>query len=250
MMQLPLEGHTVRRYDGELGHLHLLALEMGGLVLYQTQQALAALRHKDLGIARAVMERDRQVNNLEVATDDAVITVIARRAPVARDLRAVMALSKIATDLERIGDDAVRIAHLALAIYGNEHHDPSTHLLRDVHTMGKLVTGMLKRALEALDDLGADKARALIAEQYELDMEFQAGFRRLITFIMEDPRNVGHAINIVLISKALERIGDHARTIAEYVVYQAEGKDIRLDQPEDYGEDSVPNLRMVADDGG
>ena len=235
----PLEGHTVRRFDGELNQLHLLSLEMGGLVLNQIQQVLTAMQSKDLQQCRMVIERDREVNQLELKLDDGVITVIARRGPVARDLRAVMALSKIVTDLERIGDEAARIAHICLAVYDNVRSDPSHLLLRDVHTMGRMVVGMVRESLLALDDLDGVRARRMMVEGGDLEQEFQAGFRRLVTYIMEDPRNVGHAINAVLACKALERIGDHARSIAEYVVYLREGEDLRHSRPEDLSHSGV-----------
>ena len=226
-MTKKIEGHTVQRYDGELNHLHMQALEMGALVLNQVKAAIAILQDKDLGTARKMIDRDHEVNTMEVSIDEDIVTTLARRCPVARDLRLVMALSKTVTDLERIADEAAKIAGLALAIYDNDRSNPSEHLMRDVHTMGKLAASMLHEALEVFDKLDGDRAEHLAVGRSELDAEFQAGLRRLATFIMEDSRNVGHAINIVLITKALERIGDHSKNISEYVVYLIKGKDIR-----------------------
>jgi phosphate transport system protein len=222
-----LEGHTVRRYDGELNSLHLLVLEMGGLVLDQCRLALDALKTGDLDSARKVLARENQVDALELRLDDNVWWVVGRRGPVARDLRVVMSFSKAVTDLERIGDEAVRIAHTTLAVYDDEVRRPSRKLMRDVQTMGKLAIGMLQDAISLYDTFDLEVAEGLLRRHSELDTEFQSSLRRLSTFILEDARNVGHAINTVLLVKALERIGDHARNLAEYVIYLIRGEDTR-----------------------
>ncbi len=222
-----LEGHTVRRYDGELNSLHLLVLEMGGLVLDQCRLALDALKTGDLDATRRVLARETQVDALELKLDDNVWWVVGRRGPVARDLRVVMAFSKAVTDLERIGDEAVRIAHTTVAVYDDEVRRPSRKLMRDVQTMGKLAIGMLQDAVSLYDTFDLNVAEGLLRRHAELDMEFQSSLRRLSTFILEDARNVGHAINTVLLVKALERIGDHARNLAEYVIYLVRGEDVR-----------------------
>ncbi|WP_455206050.1 phosphate signaling complex protein PhoU [Kaarinaea lacus] len=232
-MVQPMEGHTVHRFDGELSNLHMMILEMGGLVMDQVRSAMKAVREKDLSAAHQVIRREPKVDALEVKIDDEIVSVIARRCPVAKDLRVTTAISKAVTDLERVGDEAARIAHLAISMYDNETSDPSSHLLRDTITMGKLSSTMLDESLQILDLLDAIRADAMIKEHAELDVEFQSALRRLATFMLEDARNVGHTINIVLIIKALERIGDHARNIAEYVVYLIKGEDIRHKQLND-----------------
>lgn len=226
-----LEGHTVRRYDGELNTLHLLVLEMGGLVLDQCRLALEALKTGNLEGARRVLARETEVDGLEIKLDEEVWSVVGRRAPVARDLRVVMAFSKAATDLERIGDEAARIAGTALAIYDDEVRRPSRKLLRDVQTMGKLALGMLKDAIMLYDNFDLSVAEGLLRRHADLDAEFQSSLRRLTTFILEDARNVGNAINVVLLVKALERIGDQARNLAEYVIYLVRGEDVRQAEP-------------------
>lgn len=226
-MPQPLEGHTVQRFDGEMSNLLMLTIEMGGLVLNQVQRALEALEEEDADIAREVIIRDQEVNELELRTDEQIVTLIARRAPVARDLRGIMAMSKAICDLERIGDEAAKIASAAITVYDGEQSNPSYQLMRDVQKMGKLASRMLRQALEAFDEMDLVKAETLTNEHYELGAEFQAGLRRLMTFIMEDSRNVGHAVNAVVITKALERIGDHSRNLAEYVIYILKGIDIR-----------------------
>ena len=226
-MTQTLEGHTVHRYDGELNNLHLQVLEMGGLVLDQVRHALRALQDKDTGFANTVLEREHEVDDLELGIDDAVITMIAKRGPVARDLRVIMSISKTITDLERIGDEAARIAHIAKGIYESERSAPSGHLMRDVKKMAQLALEMLQESLESFDALNSTHARALVCRENELDLEFQSSLRRLATFLLEDARNVGHAIHIVLLIKSIERIGDHARNIAEYVIYMVRGEDVR-----------------------
>lgn len=235
-----LEGHTVRRYDGELNSLHMLVLEMGGLVLDQCRLALEALKTGDLDAAQKVLARENQVDALELRLDDNVWWVVGRRGPVARDLRVVMAFSKAVTDLERIGDEAVRIAHTTVAVYDDEVRRPSRKLMRDVQTMGKLAIGMLQDAVSIYDTYDLAVAEGLLRRHAELDMEFQSSLRRLSTFILEDARNVGHAINTVLLVKALERIGDHARNLAEYVIYLVQGDDVRHQEAREQlnGEDS------------
>jgi phosphate transport system protein len=226
-MTRTLEGHTVQRYDGELNSLHLKVLEMAGLVLDQMEHALRALKQKDIQAANAVLEREHEVDELEVSTDDDVVTVIAKRGPVARDLRVIMSISKTIADLERIGDEATRIAYLTKGLYDAEHSQPSTQLTHDVTRMGHLALEMLHEAMQSFDTLDDARARALICRENELAMEFESGLRRLATFLLEDARNVGHTIHIVLLAKSVERVGDHARNIAEYVVYMVGGEDVR-----------------------
>jgi phosphate transport system protein len=222
-----LEGHTFKRFDGELGTVHMRVLEMGGLVGEQIRQALQALKDKDVTLARRVMGHDIEVDRLEVKADEEIANLLARRCPVARDLRAVLAFSKAITDLERIGDEALKIADMAVQIYDNDSADPSTALLRDAHTIGRQSLIMLHEAIEAFDNLDVYRATKIAAGYSELEVEFQSSIRRLATFIIEDPRNLGHTIKVVLIIKALERIGDHAKNLAEYVIYIISGEDVR-----------------------
>jgi phosphate transport system protein len=246
-MQQPTEGHTVVRYDGELNSLHMLMLEMGSLVLDQVRSALKALKGEDLAIARQVLIREHRVDELEIKADDEIVSVIARRGPVARDLRIIMAFSKTITDLERVGDEAARIASIIEEMYETDRSHPSGQLMRDVHVMGALVTNMLDKALGIIDGLNAEDAEIMAKGHQELDAEFRSSLRRLTTFVLEDARNVGHAIYITLIIKALERIGDHSRNLAEYVVYLTSGEDIRHQLRKLQPEASINN-NNVSDD--
>jgi phosphate transport system protein len=230
-MNIKAEGHTIKRFDGELSQLHYRVLEMGGLALTQVKDALRSLKAKDTVLARKISQREHEVDLLEIETDAEIVELIARRSPVGSDLRMVMAVSKSVTDLERIGDEAVRIANTILQIYGAEGLDPNDQLLRDVHVMGAMAVDALEKALELFDRLDEKAARELILGRQEFEEEFEAGLRRLMTYVMEDSRNIGFAVNMVLALKALERIGAHAQNLAEFVIFQVKGKDIRHQNP-------------------
>jgi len=226
-MTTKLEGHTLHSYDSELNHIHMIVAEMAGLTLDQTRRALHAFNEQDFDVANFVIEREHEVDDYELKIDEEVITVTARRSPVAKDLRVIMSFCKSVTDLERIGDEAAKIAHITKEIYDNDRSDPSVHMLRDVSTMGNLVIELLENTIYALDAIDLESAKSIINKHTVLDSEFQSSLRRLSTFIMEDSRNVGHIISIVLVIKALERIGDHSKNLAEYIIFLVEGMDVR-----------------------
>ena len=226
------EGHIVRRYDGELASLRLLVLEMGGLVLDQVRRAVAALDHEDLDEAREVIARDHAVNAYDLRVDEASIRLLARRQPVAGDLRVIMSIAKAVSDLERIGDEAAKIARMALHLFAAGASVPKRALLRDVRAMATLATRMLHDVLRAFDEMDVNAALAVAAGDAELDREFRAASRRLSTYVMEDSRQLGHTINALTAVKALERIGDHAKNIAEYIVYLVTGQDVRHAEPD------------------
>jgi phosphate transport system protein len=231
-MTASLEEHTVKRYDQELTQLRDLVLEMGGLVEEQICKAVESLDEEDPDLARQVIERDRAVNDLELRADELATNLIALRQPLGRDLRNIMALARSVTDLERCGDEAERIARMAVRIYDSESPPPSSALFRDVARMKALASAMLGGSLDALARLDIYKAAKIARGDQELDMEFQSALRRLITYAMEDPRTIGHTIDVTFILRALERIGDHATNISESVIYFVKGKDIRHADPE------------------
>jgi phosphate transport system protein len=226
-MATRLEGHTFRRFDGELYRLHTEILQMAGLVYEQIQMALESFQQQNLDIVRVINEREFQVDAFEKRIDSIITEVLAKRSPVARDLRVIMAFSKAVTDLERLGDEAARIAYIGTTMYNNDHSNPGNYLLRDVSVMSKLASTLLKEAIEILDVLDLERAEKLLSSHDDLEEEFQAGLRRLTTYVLEDARNVGRIISIVLVMKSLVRIGEHARNLAEYVVYMVSGEDIR-----------------------
>jgi phosphate transport system protein len=221
------DGHTVRRFDGEMRQLHVKVLEMGELALAQLHDALQVLKQKDLGLVDELALRESRIDQLEVEADADVLGLIARRCPMGGDLRMVMASSKAVTDLERIGDEAMRIVGIAQQVYGDGETGPNEQLLRDVRIMGDFVAEALEQALRAFDVLDEALAEQVLEGGQRLEEAFEAGLRRLMTHVMEDVRNIGFAVNMILVIKALERIGAHAHNLAEYVVFQVEGLDIR-----------------------
>lgn len=226
-MPISPEAHTVKQFDVQLANLRNMVLEMGGLVEDQIKFAITALDDEDTNAAREVIARDRIINGLQVKADEDCVSIIALRQPVGGDLRLVMSLGSSVTDLERIGDSAKKIARMTVQIYDGVSNPPSPKLLRDVRPMSELASAMLHNVLDALVRLDVEKALTIIHNDDELDQEFQSALRRLITYMMEDSRTIGHAINVVFIIKALERIGDHCKNIAEHIVYLVEGKNIQ-----------------------
>ena len=232
-----MDEHTVKRFDQELSELNALVLRMGGLVQDQIGKAMAALRDEDPDAARDVIARDHVVNFMDVEADERAVNLLALRQPMGRDLRMIMSLGKTVSDLERIGDEAERIARMTIHMYESVGSQPGTSLLRDTHSMSRLATNMLRDALDALARLDVNLALQVAKGDSELDGEFQASLRRLATYIMEDSRNVGHAIDVTFIVRSLERIGDHAKNIAEYVIFLVKGKDVRHVSPESLSRD-------------
>jgi phosphate transport system protein len=226
-MPISQDAHTVKQFDTQLANLRNMVLEMGGLTEDQIKRAITALDEEDLSAAREVIARDRLINGMQVKADEDCVSMIALRQPVGSDLRLIMSLANTVTDLERIGDGAKKIARMTLQIYDGVSSPPSAKLLRDVTPMAELAADMLRNCLDALARLDVEKALAIIHSDDELDQEFQSALRRLITYMMEDSRTIGHAINVVFIIKALERIGDHCKNIAEHIVYLVEGKNIQ-----------------------
>ena len=226
-MAISQGAHTVKQFDVQLANLRNLVLEMGGLVEEQIKHAIQVLDDEDVTAAREVIARDQVVNGLQVKADEDCVSIVALRQPLGSDLRLIMSLSKIVTDLERIGDEAEKIARMTVKTYDGISSPPSAKLLRDVAPMAKLAQDMLHGCLDALARLDVEKAVEVAQGDDELDQEFQSALRRLITYMMEDPRTIGHAINVIFIVKALERIGDHSKNIAEYIIYLVKGKDVR-----------------------
>lgn len=223
-----VEGHTVHRYDGELSVMHLLLVEMGGLVTHQLEQSLGCLSGTTaIEQVGAIIERDNEVDELEVKIDAEIQSLLARRTPVARDLRVVITCSKVVSDLERIGDEAIRVAELAGELFASQNSAPEEAMLRDIKKTGVMALDSLHRAIDVLDSFDQTLAQSIIDADKQLDEEFRDSVRRMITFIMEDPQNVRHAIRIVQVIKALERVGNHAKSIAEHVIYLISGEDVR-----------------------
>jgi len=221
------EGHTVKGYDVDLAGLRIRLLEMGGLVLDQVQRAVAALAGADDPAARAVLAREEQVNGYDLRIDEDSITLIARRQPMASDLRAIISIARAVSDLERVGDEAKKIAYAALDSGGKRNTKLSAQLARDARHMAHFAASMLHDALDAFDRMDATGAVNVARRDTELNAEFQSAVRRLVTQAMEDPRRLAAVLDAVTVLKALEHVGDHAKNIARHVLYVVEGRDVR-----------------------
>ena len=221
------DGHTVQSYNQEMNQLHRHVMQIGELVRDQLKRAVDSLEREDADAAREVIERDQQVNELDIEVDDEIVHLIAKRQPMARDLREIITVGKIVTDLERCGDEARKIATLCVHFYDHNTTSPSDVIIRDIVKLSEFVDGMLDKALRAYDELDLDLALDAIRMDIDLDTEFKCCLRRLSTFIMEDSRVVGHVVETVLGLRALERIGGHAKNIGGYVVFLVKGKDVR-----------------------
>jgi len=223
--------HIFKQYDAELESVRAKVLQMGGLVEQQIVNALEALVSANPKIAAEVMESDLQVNALEVQVDEDCSHIIARRQPAAGDLRMIMMVVKTITDLERIGDEATKIARVAQKIYESDRlYKPR---FNEIKNMVALVREMLRTSLDAFARLDATKTADVARQDEQVDEQFRAAMRQLITFMLEDPRTISMSLEVLFVAKALERIGDHAKNIAEYVVYMVKGKDVRHTSVED-----------------
>ena len=217
--------HASKQYDHDLASIRSRVLAMGGLVESQIRRALDALATGDVAIADDVIVNDHRVNAMEVALDGDCSQLIVRRQPAASDLRMIFAITKTVTDLERMGDEAQKIARMAKNI--QERGGTQAAPVVQVRHAAEAAISMLRRTLDAFARLDVDMAREVIREDASIDTEFRSILRQLITFMMEDPRTITTALEIVWIAKAIERIGDHAKNIAEYAIYIVEGTDVR-----------------------
>jgi phosphate transport system protein len=208
-----LEGHISRAFDGALAALHMRVIEMGGLVLEQVREAALAYTEWDSQCAERVIERERIVNAYDKSIDAEQFTLIARRQPMATDLRAIIAMSKAVAELERVGDEAKKIARTVLG----RTNRPGPGTTRDARHLGRLALSLLRLSLDAFDRVELTLASEVIKRDKELDAEYAAGLRRLMTRAMEDPRNFDVTLEAAFVLKSLERIGDHARNLARQV---------------------------------
>lgn len=215
--------HTSQQYNQELEDVRNQALQMGGLVESQLDKALISLLENDSELGEEVAYSDYKVNHMEVQIDEACAQIIARRQPTASDLRLLIAIIKAITDLERIGDEAEKIARYSVKstnLNGTQFHSSLRH-------MSEHVKEMLKESLNALARMDVEHALKVAASDQRIDKEFDQLSRQLLTHMMEDPRNIKDSLNVTWCARSLERIGDHCANICEYVVYLVEGKDVR-----------------------
>lgn len=189
-------GHIVRAFNNELGHINEMVLQLGAMGLDQLRRALQSLHDEDPQTAAQIIERDREMNDLDIKADEEIIRLIAKRQPVAKDLRDVLTVQKTVNDLERVGDEARKVAGLTIHFYAQDKHPPNGQMLHDIYRMAELVDGMLQRSLEAFKKLDLQQALAVIQDDTELDQEYRAALRRLSTYVMEDARNVGYMVEV------------------------------------------------------
>jgi phosphate transport system protein len=224
--------HSIKRYDEELEAMRSRVLQMGGLVESQVRTALDAFEGADLELAEQAITADKRVNELEVDLDQMVNNLIARRQPTAGDLRMITGVSKAITDIERIGDEASKIARAVKWLHDKSHHS-RVNRIPDIRHSGDAAVQMLRRALDAFARSDAQLGASILKEDQGVDDRFRAVLRQLVTFMMEDPRSISACIDTVWVAKAIERIGDHSKNIAEHVIFIAQGVDARHRTPEE-----------------
>jgi len=218
--------HLSKQYDHELEELRARILHMGGVVEAQLQSAIASYERPDVKLADDVIDSDRRVNEQQVELDRVVVNMIVRRQPTAGDLRLIIGVARTVTELERIGDEATKIARAGKWLF-DKQRSVRTPRLREIHSSALAAARMLRGALDAFARLDAAAAAAIIEEDRGVDQQFQSILRQLITFMMEDPRTISPSLDAVWVAKAIERIGDHAKNIAEHVIFIAQGADVR-----------------------
>jgi len=217
--------HISHKFDEEMESLRNQVLKMGGMVEQQISGAIDALQSTDARGAEKIILNDHKVNALEVAIDEACTQILARRQPAASDLRMVIAVIKTITDLERIGDEAEKIAKMALSLAEDDIGFHSRYA--GIRHLADQVKRMVHDVLDAYARLDVDAALRVVRSDDEADKEYQDLIRMLITYMMEDPRRISEVLDVIWAARALERIGDHAKNIGEYVIYLVKGKDIR-----------------------
>lgn len=217
--------HIYKQFDADMEAVRARVLEMGGMVEEQVTQAVEALITGNTKLAETVIDQDHRVNALEVAADEACTQIIALRQPTASDLRMILTIIKTITDLERVGDEAAKIARFAIKVYDNDRI--VTPRYNEIKYMAGMATKMLRESLDAFARLDVSGAAGVARQDMEVDEEFHLITRHLITFMMEDPRTISTFIDLLFVVKAIERIGDHAKNMSEYVVFMVKGKDVR-----------------------
>jgi phosphate transport system protein len=217
--------HISSQFDAELNSISTHVLEMGGLVESQLHQAVYALIHLSPESARHVLENETRLNRMEVEIDHEIISTIGRRQPTARDLRFLMAISSTTRNLERAGDEIARMARMVLSIIdgGTPRNLPSSEL----RVAAELAAGQLRKSLDAFARLDTAIALDIMKEDDAIDVEYNGFLRKLITYMMEDARTISPSLDLLFLAKAIERVGDHSKNIAEQIIFIVKGEDVR-----------------------
>jgi phosphate transport system protein len=219
------EKHLSTQFDSELTSVSSRVMEMGGLVESQIRQAIYSLSQFNREAAQQVSDNEPRVNAMEVEIDHLLSSIIARRQPTARDLRLLIAISKTTANLERVGDEAEKIARMVRNII--ESGAPRSLPSLELRVASDLASGLLNKALDAFARLDVNAAVTILKEDDLIDAEFDGFVRKLITYMMEDPRMISPSLDLLFLAKAIERIGDHAKNIAEFIIYVVKGEDVR-----------------------
>jgi phosphate transport system protein len=219
-----LSHHISRRFNEDLERVRSKVLAMGGFVEQQLQQAINALVEGDSALGESVAVEDFKVNSMEVSIDEECSRILATRAPAAGDLRVIVAIIKTITDLERIGDEAEKIGYIASRLATMER---PADKYREIKHIGRVVSQMVHGALDAFARMDADAALDVARQDRRVDEEYESIQRQTITFMLEDPRSIRRFLDMMWVVRSLERIGDHAKNIGEYVIYMVYGKDVR-----------------------
>ena len=225
-----LSHHISRRFNEDLEQVRARVLTMGGMVEALLAKSISALTEGDSSLGKSVSEDDLAVNAMEVTIDEECSRILATRSPAAGDLRLIVATIKTITDLERIGDEGEKIGNIASRLATMERPE---NKYREVKHMGRLVSEMVHDALDTFARMDASAAVEVARRDRQVDEEYEAIQRQIITFMMEDPRTIRRALEVMWIVRALERVGDHAKNICEYVIYMVHGKDVRHTKLED-----------------
>ena len=226
--KLHLDKHISRRFNEELEQVRTLVMNMGALVEQQVNDGLSAVLNADAELANKVIDRDQKVNTMELEIDEYCTQILARRQPAASDLRLIVSVIKSITDLERMGDEAVKFGKNAIKLAkGNFAEEEGARPLVELKHLGKHVSDTLHKALTAYAQMDVDAALEIIRNDNIVDEEFDNLSRLLVTKMMENPREIKNALRVTWCARALERIGDHTTNLCEYIVYLVEGKDVR-----------------------
>ncbi|MDM4764834.1 phosphate signaling complex protein PhoU [Pelomonas sp. SE-A7] len=225
--------HLSTQFDAELSGISTRVLEMGGIVEAQVAQAVEALVQFSGELATSVLQTEERVNAMEVEIDRDLSTIIARRQPTARDLRLLIAISKTIANLERVGDEAARVARTVQRLINAGVSSRLRLPMSDLAFESELAVALLRKALDAFARLDVERALEVLKQDDQIDKEFDGLLRKLITYMMEDPRTISASIDLVFVAKAIERVGDHAKNLAEVIIYVVKGTDVRHNTPEE-----------------
>lgn len=237
------KNHISTKYDSELESLRTEFLSMGGFVEKQITDAIHSLVDADLHLAEDVVLKDSTVNDFERSLDNIIAKIMTRRQPAGKDLRLLLMISKSVTDLERMGDEAVKIARVAMTM-ANEGESPRGY--RETRNMGNQVRVMIHEMLDAFARFDAEQSLAVMRSDVDVDYEYQTAMRALLTYLIEDSHYIKRVINVMWVLRAIERIGDHTRNVAEQIIYVISGDDVRHMNVEDIGLTVTENGSVVA----